>query len=176
MKLLCSALSNLIGGNLYHQYLIYHNEGSVSNMGIFDFLKRNSKKNTVVEPTVGSYEDDLVFDVGKFKKNKVDWERQYQINQKGMRYEKAGEIDKAIKQYELAISKNFDGNHPYDRLAILYRKRKHFDDEIRVLEKAIWVFENVVADQRAYKSPKIQKFKDRLEKAKNLKEKEAQLD
>jgi len=85
--------------------------------------------------------------------------------------EKDGQVDEAIKLYERNIEENFEGNHPYDRLAIIYRKRKQIDDEIRVLEKGIWVFENVVYKERGDRLPKLQKFKKRLVRARKLKEK-----
>jgi tetratricopeptide (TPR) repeat protein len=91
-------------------------------------------------------------------------------NLKGIEFEKQGKVDEAIKQYETNISKNVDGNHPYDRLAIIYRKNKQFDDEIRVLEKAVKVFEHVVATTgRGDGPPKLKRFKERLKKAQELK-------
>ena len=61
----------------------------------------------------------------------------------GIEAENAGQIEKAIEAYKKFIELQFDGNRSYDRLAIIYRKQGQYDDEVRVLEKAIWVFENV---------------------------------
>lgn len=99
------------------------------------------------------------------------FDKQVERNLRGMQFEKDGQLDKAIKLYETNVQENFEGNHPYDRLAIIYRKRNQIDDEIRVLEKAIWVFENVVYEDRGDRLPKLQKFKKRLERARKLKEK-----
>lgn len=93
---------------------------------------------------------------------------QLKRNLDGIKLEKEGNIDEAIKLYEQNIMENFDGNHPYDRLAIIYRKNKKIKDEIRVLEKAIWVFTQVVYSQRGDRLPKLKKFKKRLDKAKSL--------
>lgn len=101
----------------------------------------------------------------------ASFEKQVERNLKGSQFEKDGQIDKAVRLYERNVQENFEGNHPYDRLAIIYRKRNQIDDEIRVLEKAIWVFENVVHRDRGDRLPKLQKFKNRLEKARKLKEK-----
>jgi len=94
-------------------------------------------------------------------------------NLKGIKLEKEGKIDKAIKLYEKNIEEEFEGSHPYTRLAIIYSKKGLLDDEIRVLKKAIWVFENVVCKDRGDRSQKPNKFKKRLEKAnkKRLQEK-----
>ena len=89
----------------------------------------------------------------------------------GVELEKAGKIDEAMKLYEQIIEENFIGNHPYDRLAIIYRKRGQLDEEIRVLKKAIWVFENIVYKVRGDRIPKLEKFKMRLKKVKLMKEK-----
>lgn len=86
-------------------------------------------------------------------------------NLKGIKLEKEGKIDKAIKLYEKNIEGEFDGSHPYTRLAIIYSKKGLLDDEIRVLKKAVWAFENVVYKERDDRSQKLDKFKKRLEKA-----------
>ena len=99
------------------------------------------------------------------------FQQQVQRNLRGIELEKGGQVDQAIELYERNVAENFEGSHPYNRLAIIYRKRKQIDDEIRVLKKAIWVFENVVYNDRGDRLPKLEKFKKRLEKAKELKEK-----
>ena len=86
-------------------------------------------------------------------------------NLKGIKLEKEGKIDKAIKLYEKNIEEEFDGSHPYERLAIIYSKKGSLEDEIRVLEKAVWVFENIVYKDRSDRLPKLDRFKKRLEKA-----------
>ena len=98
----------------------------------------------------------------------MDFDTQVDRNLKGIELEKDGKVDQAIILYERNINENFVGNHPYDRLAIIYRKRKQFDDEVRVLEKAIGVFEKIVSEGRQDGPPKLERFKERLEKAQKL--------
>lgn len=98
-----------------------------------------------------------------------DSDKQVKRNLKGIGLEKAKKVDDAIKLYEENVKENFEGSHPYNRLAIIYRKRKEIDNEIKVLEKAVWVFENIVYKGRSDRLPKLVKFKKRLEKAKKLK-------
>jgi len=86
-------------------------------------------------------------------------------NLKGRELEKECKIDEAIKLYEKNIKEEFDGNYPYERLAIIYSKKGLLEDEIRVLEKAVWVFENIVYKGRSDRLPKLGRFKKRLEKA-----------
>ena len=100
-----------------------------------------------------------------------DFKKGYQANLKAMEYEKNKDIEKAIEFYEKAISYNFEGNYPYDRVAILYRKRKDYDNEIRVLNKAVKVFSNIKSNRRDVNS-KLEKFKQRLLKAQTLKNKQ----
>lgn len=94
-------------------------------------------------------------------------------NLKGIELEKKGNIDEAIKLYEFNIKHDFDGNHPYDRLAIIYRKQEDYNNEIRVLNHAVNVFTRLQkSTKRRDVKPKLEKFKTRLEKAKLLKEKQ----
>jgi hypothetical protein len=58
----------------------------------------------------------------------------------GINLEKERMIDEAINVYEKAIIPQLPVKHPYERLAILYRKRKDYVNEIRVLTTAISVF------------------------------------
>lgn len=58
----------------------------------------------------------------------------------GINLEKERMIDEAINVYEKAIIPQLPVKHPYERLAILYRKRKDYVNEIRVIKIAISVF------------------------------------
>ena len=96
----------------------------------------------------------------------------YHENLKGMEYEKDKNIEKAIEHYEKSINYNFSGSHPYNRLAILYRKNKDYDNEIRVLRKAIEIYEVIEkVAQNESQNIKLDKFRERLDKAILLKEK-----
>lgn len=86
-------------------------------------------------------------------------------NLAGKELESKNHIDAAIALYEANVSEGFNGNHPYDRLSVIYRKHGLIIEEIRVLEKAISVFENL---DRGDAPTKLEKFKARLEKAKTL--------
>lgn len=96
-------------------------------------------------------------------------ERRFEIqvdrNLEGIEFEKKGEVEKAIRLYEKNVEEDFEGSHPYNRLAVIYRKVGEYEEEIRVLRKAISVFENKVHSERMDKEPKLQKFQERLEKA-----------
>ena len=97
-----------------------------------------------------------------------DYDEQVQRNLRGMRLEKLGRVDEALQLYEANVEENFGGSHPYNRLAKIYRQRKQADDEVRVLEKAIWVYENTVAKERDDRELKLDVFKKRLDKARQL--------
>ncbi|MDA8186645.1 MAG: hypothetical protein M0T85_00695 [Dehalococcoidales bacterium] len=57
-------------------------------------------------------------------------------NLTGKELEKAGRIDEAIALYEANLTDCFEGTHPYERLRILYTKRKDYDNAIRVCRMA----------------------------------------
>lgn len=63
------------------------------------------------------------------------------LNNKGIAYEKEGDIKKAIKTYEKNIASRYPAHHSFKRLMILYRKDKKYNDEMRVIDLAIEVFE-----------------------------------
>jgi DNA polymerase III epsilon subunit family exonuclease len=82
--------------------------------------------------------------------------------------EKEGNITEAVDLYEQLIIEDFEGDRPYERLAIIYRKQKAYQDEVRVLNKAIMVFEKLVNADRSDRQNKLDKFKTRLQKAEEL--------
>lgn len=93
------------------------------------------------------------------------FEIQADRNLEGIEFEKKGEIEKAIRIYEKNVEEDFEGSHPYERLAIIYRKTGEYKEEIRVLRKSIFVFENKVHSGRMDRKPKLLKFQERLDKA-----------
>lgn len=96
------------------------------------------------------------------------WQQCARLNNKGKEHEKAGKISLAIKTYE----KNIEGDcclasHSFTRLMVLYRQQKDFDNEIRVIEKAIDLFGS---DSRY--DGDIEKWIARLEKTSGLRDKQ----
>ena len=62
-------------------------------------------------------------------------------NNRGIELEKSGRIDEAIRVYEANIAGDcYPACHSFDRLMVLYRKRKDYTNEIRVITKAIEIF------------------------------------
>jgi len=90
---------------------------------------------------------------------------QAERNLKGAEFEKTGNLEKAIELYEENVKESFKGNHPYDRLATIYKNQNDLDNEIRILEKAIVVYEEITIEDRIEGLPKLFRFKNRLEKA-----------
>lgn len=80
-------------------------------------------------------------------------------NNKGIAYEKEGNIKFAIKIYEKNLEIGYPATHSYNRLMIIYHKEKRYEDEIRVIKKAIEVFSS---DARYSKD--VIKWQDRLNK------------
>jgi len=58
----------------------------------------------------------------------------------GRALEYAGDIAGAIAIYEALLTAGIPFTPPYQRLAIIYRKAQRFDDEERVVRKALWRF------------------------------------
>ncbi len=89
----------------------------------------------------------------------------------GIELEAEGLIDDAINCYEANLRDGFEGSQPYDRLAIIFRKRKDFASEVAVLARAVEVFSEIQTSLRSDVAPKLEKFKVRLRRASALSQK-----
>ena len=56
-------------------------------------------------------------------------------------------IKKAIEIYEKLIVEEYEGKQPYERLMILYRRLKWFDEEKRIIQHAISFFSQLKENQ-----------------------------
>lgn len=115
--------------------------------------------------------------------NWTDWEiwfrereRRFSLmvdrNLLGQEFERANNVPAAIALYEANARDGFDGNFPYDRLAVIYRREKRLDSEIRVLKRAIEVF-SAYRGPRSDIQPKLAAFRTRLERAEALQARQA---
>lgn len=71
------------------------------------------------------------------------------MNNKGISLEKEDRIEEAIEIYEKNIIDGYPATHSYHRLMVIYRRKKMYSEEIRVIEKAIEVF--IVENKNSYK-------------------------
>lgn len=73
------------------------------------------------------------------KKEKDKWLRDCSVrNNRGIEHEKNGKVRLAVKAYEDNIKEGcYPACHAFDRLMIIYRKQKDFENEIRVIDRAI---------------------------------------
>jgi DNA polymerase-3 subunit epsilon len=83
-------------------------------------------------------------------------------NLRGMEFEAEGLTDNAIECYEANVRDSFEGNHPYDRLAVIFRRRGDTASEIAVLTRAIELFSQLQTSSRSDVAPKLEKFRQRL--------------
>ncbi len=96
----------------------------------------------------------------------------FEMNQLAMNLEKMGRVEESVEKYREAIKLGFDGSYPFDRLNIYYRKQKDYDNEISNCEQAIKLFEDLKVLGRCDASEKLSKYKERLERAIELQQKE----
>ncbi len=82
----------------------------------------------------------------------------------GKKFEKEDELEKACACYEGCVKNRFNGNGPYDRLIILYRKLDRPDDVLRIVKRAINIFEKVAKQGRSDGAKKLEKYQIQLEK------------
>lgn len=65
---------------------------------------------------------------------------------------------KAIKEYEKYVSEEQPKDAPYKRLCILYRKNNDYDNEVRVIKKAIEVLSSKNPGKEAYFQKRLDKM------------------
>jgi tetratricopeptide (TPR) repeat protein len=75
-----------------------------------------------------------------------------ELNNRGIYFERAREVELAISCYEENVKLRQPATHAYERLMVLYKRSKKFEDEIRIIRIAIDIFDN-------------DKYRKRLEKA-----------
>jgi len=92
-------------------------------------------------------------------------------NLRGHALEREGLVENAIEFYQANVCDGFEGNFPYDRLAIIFRKRDDFASEIIVLKRAIEIFSALRNSPRKDVLPKLAHFTTRLFEAEKLAEK-----
>lgn len=61
-------------------------------------------------------------------------------NNEGIELEDEGRTDEAIALYEQNVEAGYPATHSYERLMVLYRKRKEYEQEARVIRRAIEVY------------------------------------
>lgn len=101
----------------------------------------------------------------EYEEERKKQEKHFQLVQKGVEFEKNGDIDKAIAIYEKLAKENFEGSHVYNRLAILYRKNKDYLKEQIILSKAVFVFTHIVHVGRGDRIPKLNSYQEQLNKS-----------
>lgn len=62
------------------------------------------------------------------------------LNNNGIAFEKAGNIGLAVIEYEKNIAAGYPAHHAFKRLMIIYRKAKEYEQELRVIRRALEVF------------------------------------
>lgn len=86
-------------------------------------------------------------------------------NLTGRELERQGKVDQAIALYEANLDDGFNGNHPYERLRIIYAGRKDFHEAIRVCQAFVNLPHRSNTNPRKVEHFKewVKKYKARLE-------------
>ena len=89
----------------------------------------------------------------------MEWSNQVERNLQAIEYEKNGDVEKAIELYEQNVAESFDGTHPYERLSELYLSSGKREDLMRILERALMVFEGANFGDCQHKYVQLKKFR-----------------
>lgn len=85
-------------------------------------------------------------------------------NLTALEHEQRGEWDAAIALYEQNLAEGFAGDWPYTRLVLHYQKRGQPREAIRVLERAVGVFQ-ALPRSRPDRKPRLDAFRQQLKVA-----------
>lgn len=64
-----------------------------------------------------------------------------ELIEQGRLTEAEGELEKAAELYEQAIRQNPLEEFPFNRLMVIYRKFRQYDDELKVINKGLHLFQ-----------------------------------
>jgi tetratricopeptide (TPR) repeat protein len=85
-------------------------------------------------------------------------------NVAALEHEQRGEWDAAVELYEANVAEGFAGDWPYQRLALLYTRRSQPADAVRVLERAVEVFQ-ALPRSRPDRTARLRAFRQNLKEA-----------
>lgn len=87
-------------------------------------------------------------------------------NNKGIRYEKEGRINMAIKYYEKNLEIGYQALHSYERLRIIYRKQKDWANVERVIRRKaeVYGYTEYQMKEEIFKNCKVSSYSDSLPK------------
>lgn len=101
-----------------------------------DHLLDESKWFTVKTTELEEWEKKLA----AYKNNEKNLHQTATNNNEGIAFEKQGDTASATEVYEKNLEIGYPASHSYNRLMIIYHREKKYEDEIRVIKKAIEVF------------------------------------
>ena len=84
----------------------------------------------------------------------LDLQKTAFLNNIGSSYEKEGNIDKAIEAYEECAAIGYKASHCYERLRILYKKRKDIDNMNRIIQR----MEEVYNSPASWQEKELKKY------------------
>ena len=85
-------------------------------------------------------------------------------NVAGLEAEQRGDWDAAVALYETNLAEDFPGDWPYSRLALHYGRRGEPAEVVRVLERAVAVFE-ALPRSHPDRTTRLRVFRERLKEA-----------
>lgn len=127
---ICNEVTNMdIKVNIL-EWVKYQNDSGVPLNAIMDKLMKESGQINELE-LLSAKRDEYMDAANKIQDIFVS------KNLDGIQFEKDGADNKAIQLYEENIKDRLVGSHPYERLRIIYTRKKRYEDVIRVCKSYI---------------------------------------
>jgi tetratricopeptide (TPR) repeat protein len=91
-------------------------------------------------------------------------------NQRGRDLERTGHLEEAIELYERNVSDLFDGEFPYDRLRVIYRRQNRYEDALSVCRAFVSMADRLreLGSPRRDLARKRQRFSERASRLNDL--------
>lgn len=117
---------------------------------------------------IEDFNKDFIEDNEKYNRTNEylrEYDKQKDRILKGKEFENKGDVESAIALYEVSVECNTFNYYPYERLMILYREEKRYDDEIKIIYKALKQLK-----AHSHNGEKLQNLEERLKQVKLLKD------
>lgn len=116
-----------------------------------------------------STHDNMIAEYERYNKFVNALSQMCTLNNQGMQLEKDNHINEAVAIYEKAIQIDYPATHPYDRLMVIYRRRKDYVNEIRVIKAAISMCDKTISEhpERIGYIKSVDKYRNRLRNIEN---------
>ncbi|WP_273846083.1 hypothetical protein [Rubrobacter calidifluminis] len=119
---------------------------------------------------LGGLTDEELERIGTEEDPLADYEEALRRNFEAMEAEGRGDVERAILLYEQNVAERFVESHPYERLAMIYERRRRYAEALRVTESFIELARSGTMPRGAQRSAdrRLAGFEERAERYRRM--------